>query len=154
MSSPTLARQDARQDPGAGRWTRFKEMWHTLKEDEPGKRFVHLYKKRREDRQGGFDWGRLAITTLGAVVSIAGVVFLAMPGPGLLVLALGLALMASESLALAKVLDWAESRIRPVALAALNRWQQIPPLRRKILTAITAVLGVASLSLFLLWRRF
>jgi hypothetical protein len=46
------------------------------------------------------------------LLSLVGVFFLAVPGPGIPILAVGLALIAQESAALARWLDRAELRLR------------------------------------------
>lgn len=46
--------------------------------------------------QRGWDLRRVAVTLLGFLVLVVGLVLLALPGPGLLVVALGLAILATE----------------------------------------------------------
>jgi hypothetical protein len=48
----------------------------------------------------------------GATLIAAGLVMLVAPGPGILVLVGGCAVVAEESLPMARFLDWAEVRIR------------------------------------------
>ena len=84
-------------------WDRFV---HAL----PGRRFQDRY--RRKQREEGSAWKRCAFVVTGILVSLAGVFFLAVPGPGLLILAVGLALIAQESAMLARSLDRAEIRAR------------------------------------------
>ena len=56
----------------------------------------------------------------GMAVLLAGAVMLVAPGPGILVFALGAALVAEESLWMAKLLDRMEVRIRR-AISALRK---------------------------------
>jgi hypothetical protein len=57
-------------------------------------------------------WKRCACVCAGVLLSLVGVFFLAVPGPGIPILAVGLALIAQESAALARWLDRAELRLR------------------------------------------
>jgi uncharacterized membrane protein HdeD (DUF308 family) len=74
----------------------------------PGRRFQELY-ERRAPRSILKRWGRLLG---GVLLCLAGLVMLVAPGPGILILLIGGALMAQESVAVARVLDRAELRIR------------------------------------------
>jgi hypothetical protein len=84
-------------------WDRFV---HTL----PGRRFQERYK--RKQREKGSAWKRCAFVIAGIALSLVGVFLLAFPGPGIPVLAIGLALVAQESSAMARFLDRAEIRLR------------------------------------------
>ena len=68
-------------------------------------------------------WLRRSIVTfLGGVVILVGVVLLVLPGPGLLVIALGLAVLATEYPAARRLLDRVKARL-PIdaARARLSR---------------------------------
>jgi hypothetical protein len=84
-------------------WDRFV---HAL----PGRRFQERY--RRMQREKGSAWRRCALVCAGIVLLIVGLFFLAVPGPGIPILAIGLALIAQESAVLARFLDRAELRLR------------------------------------------
>lgn len=56
----------------------------------------------------------------GFAVLAAGLLMLVAPGPGVIVLALGAALVAEESLLMARLLDRAETRIRSL-ISALRK---------------------------------
>ena len=65
--------------------------------------------KRAEGRRGALR----GLTILGGAALIAaGLFMLVAPGPGILVLVAGCALVAEESQYMARFLDWAEVRIR------------------------------------------
>ena len=46
----------------------------------------------------------------GIIIAALGLVLLPLPGPGSIVLAVGLMLIASESLTIARLLDWADQK--------------------------------------------
>ena len=57
-------------------------------------------------------WKRCAFFAAGIVLTLVGVCFLALPGPGLPILVVGLALIAQESVTMARLLDRTELRLR------------------------------------------
>ena len=77
---------------------------------QPGRRFQERY-RRMHAKQGG-TWKRCAYVAAGIVLTLVGVFFLAVPGPGIPILAVGLALIAQESSTLARGLDRTELRLR------------------------------------------
>jgi hypothetical protein len=84
-------------------WGRFV---HAL----PGRRFQERY--RLMQREKGSAWRRCVFVCAGVVLSLVGLFFMAVPGPGIPILAIGLALIAQESAAVARLLDRAEVRLR------------------------------------------
>jgi Putative transmembrane protein (PGPGW) len=82
------------------------EITHSL----PGRRFQERY--RRMHAENASAWKRCALFIAGIILTLAGVFFLAVPGPGIPILAIGLALIAQESVTLARWLDRTEVRLR------------------------------------------
>jgi uncharacterized protein (TIGR02611 family) len=69
-------------------------------------------------------WLRRPVVTLVGVVLIAvGIVLLVLPGPGLLVMALGLAVLATEYPAAQRLLD--RLKASPPVVAVRARWSQL-----------------------------
>jgi uncharacterized membrane protein HdeD (DUF308 family) len=95
-----------------------KTRWRELRQGEPGRRFRARYERRHSRRRhaGGRKW---SVMVAGAVIVLAGIVLLPLPGPGMLVIALGALLVAEESLTVAKMLDALELRGR----ALISRWR-------------------------------
>ncbi|WP_156345531.1 hypothetical protein [Verrucomicrobium spinosum] len=104
---------------------RVEHQWHLFASDQPGERFVNLHKRRQEQRQGNFSWSRILFVGAGILLIIAGLFFMAVPGPGLPVLVAGLGLMGSESLVMARGLDWTELKLRPPVLKLKTRWDAL-----------------------------
>ena len=84
--------------------------WNRFVHAAPGQRFQERYRRNREEHRGAFK--RCALVCAGLLLSLLGVFFLAFPGPGIPILALGLALVAQESRLLARLLDRAELKMR------------------------------------------
>lgn len=96
---------------------RLKTGWRELRQGEPGRRFRGCYERRhsRARHAGGRKWSVI----VAGLIAVAGIVLLPLPGPGMLVVALGAFLVAQESLTAARMLDQLELRAR--ALIARRR---------------------------------
>jgi hypothetical protein len=76
----------------------------------PGRRFQKRYRRKTSSERGRL--ARWACILAGIGLTTVGVFFLAVPGPGIPILAVGLALVAQESKTMARLLDRAEIRLR------------------------------------------
>jgi len=103
-----VARRSARR--AAQLLINLKKTWRELKRGEPGHRFQSRY-ERRASSGGARKW---ALIAAGAVLMLLGIIFLPLPGPGLLIIAAGALLVAEESLSAARALDWLEQQARRV----------------------------------------
>ena len=84
--------------------------WDRFVHTAPGQRFQERYRRMQERK--GSAWRRGALVCAGALLCLVGLFFMAVPGPGIPILALGLAFIAQESVALARFLDRAEVKLR------------------------------------------
>ncbi len=89
-----------------------KEHWQRLKESKPGHRFKDHYHQCQQSRSGGFSLRAVFIMSLGTLVLLGGIVAVPGPGPGWLIILLGLGMFAGESKLIASLLDWVEVRLR------------------------------------------
>lgn len=89
-----------------------RQSWRELRRGEPGQRFQERYHRNRGADTGAGRWLRLGA---GAVLLVLGLLMLVTPGPGLVALAVGAALLAGEFRAIARFLDWAELRVHRLA---------------------------------------
>jgi hypothetical protein len=93
-------------------FSRMQKAWQEIKRGKPGHRFQNRYESHRSPGHGGVrKWSLIA---LGVVLILGGTVFLPLPGPGMLIIAAGALMMAEESHAMARALDWMELRVRSV----------------------------------------
>ena len=99
----------------------WKREWKAFEKAPAGKRFVLRYESRK--REAGRGWKRVVPIALGFALIVAGVILLVIPGPGLLVVAFGGALIAQEFRWAAVALDWAEVRLRKVARFGERLWK-------------------------------
>ena len=84
--------------------------WDRFVHATPGRRFQERYERMQEDKCGALK--RCALVGAGILLSLVGIFFMAVPGPGIPILAVGLALIAQESAAMARFLDRTELRLR------------------------------------------
>lgn len=98
-----------------------KQRWRHVRSDPPGQRFRKYYERRAKDR--GSPFVRIAWSLVALMLILAGIVAIPLPGPGFIVIGVGLALLAGESLMIAKLCDQAELAIR-----------RLLPARRKLST--------------------
>ena len=93
-----------------------------LKSGLPGQRFANYYKAFH--RQHGFRWSTLLMILLSILSFAVGVILLFIPGPGFLFLLLGGALIAQESLTIARWMDRLELSLQPMFKRLQAWWQR------------------------------
>ena len=94
---------------------RAKRSWRLFKSSKPGDRFQVRYYYHRQSRHGRSSLSRIFNIVVGSVLVIFSVFFGWAPGPGTLTLVIGLSMLGSEFLVVARFLDWAEVRLRKLA---------------------------------------
>jgi hypothetical protein len=101
--------------------------WDRFVHATPGRRFLERYKRKQQARGGPLK--RLGFVSMGILVCLAGLFFMAVPGPGILIFAAGIALVAQESAFIARLCDRAELRIRKLLkrLSGKVRGWRTPP---------------------------
>lgn len=151
--APTAAGTSTPATKGQSLRERVEQQWHVFANDKPGERFANLHKHRQEHRQGSFSWGRILFIGAGLFLIIAGLFFMAVPGPGLPVLVTGLGLLGSESLFLARWLDWTEQKLRPPVLKLKSRWDSLSPRTKLSCWCSIVAAGAAAAMLLLMWWR-
>ena len=91
--------------------------WRRFKESKPGHRFQDRYHRRQESEQGWLHPSRLFYIGGGLIIVVGSILFGVLPGLGTLTFFLGLGMIAGEFRPFARLLDWAEVRVRK-----LGRW--------------------------------
>ena len=95
--------------------------WEEMKDDPPGQRFKRHYHRRKEQ---GDRHGRVLHFVMVIALLLGGVVLLFIPGPAVVLFALAAALLAEDSLRIARMLDWTEVRIRRLAKWGERVWKR------------------------------
>lgn len=92
---------------------RLRQGWRELRRGTPGRRFEERY--RRRHTHGVLR--KALVMAAGVLLVLAGIPLLPLPGPGLVVIAAGAALIAQESRTAARALDWLERRLRSAVMS-------------------------------------
>lgn len=125
-----------------------KQEWRAFKRDQPGRRFQNQRRRMRNGPRALM----VAQVVLGVILVAGGGVLLFAPGPGLLFIVFGLALIAGLSKKLARLLDRVEPPVRRFSIATRDRWRALPIIAKIGIGAIAA-LGVAAFAyaMYRLW---
>jgi hypothetical protein len=99
-----------------------KKNWTDLAKHPPGRRFQNRH--RRQDQRGSSTSRTLKLAA-SIVLILAGAVLLVIPGPGSVLIVIGAALLAEESMIVARFMDSAEVRIRKWIEAARTQWKKL-----------------------------
>ena len=98
-----------------------RRRWRNLARAKPGERFQNRYYDRKERRSSPLV--KCAYVVLGTLLVIAGIALLPAPGPGMLVVVFGAALLAEESLMVARLCDATEMKLRAWLRRARRVWK-------------------------------
>ncbi len=101
---------------------RARENWRRFKESKPGHRFQDRYHHRQQGSSGRFNPRAIFGIVGGILVVLGGVIAVPGPGPGWLIIFLGLGMLSGESKLVARFMDWGEMRLRGLAWRAVNFW--------------------------------
>jgi hypothetical protein len=124
-----------------------RHAWLELQAAEPGRRFRDRYRRRTNEKKGGVRKPLIMAAGIGLIT--VGLVGMVAPGPGVIGIALGAALVAQESYAAATLLDELELQGRKMADAALARWRGLSPGARAALVLVAAaIVLVAAFALY------
>jgi hypothetical protein len=113
-----------------------------LRDAPAGRRFIRRYKRMKSgDSPANLRWARIGAS---GIVFLAGLAMLVMPGPGILVSILGLAMLGGEFRRVAVLMDAAELKLREWLAAFLGWWYRASTALR-IGAVTTAALAVVAL---------
>jgi hypothetical protein len=119
---------------------RAKENWLHFKQSYPGQRFQdhhHRYQQGCIGRRRSYLRGFFSIFG-GFLVVVGGLIAVPGPGPGWLIILLGLGIVSRESLFFARLLDRAEVRLRGLSRRVAGIWR-ISPAFVKVLIVLAIV---------------
>src|SRR5215210_230667 len=117
---------------------RAKENWRRFKQGKPGHRFQdHHHRYQRSYRSRSYLRGLFSIIW-GLLVVVVGIIAVPAPGPGWLIILLGLGVIAGESLSFARSIDRVEVRLRQLARLVAGAWA-ISPFLVKVLIVLTVL---------------
>ena len=100
-----------------------KREWRALEKGTAGRRFQERHARARKSRTGSP--ARIFRLVAGFLIAAIGIVLMPAPGPGWVVIILGLGMAASHVKAVARALDWAELRVRSAWRWTRSRWRGV-----------------------------
>jgi hypothetical protein len=124
-------------------FTEIKQHWIQFRKYPVGERFERYYGSRHNVERGPVK--KVFLISTGILIMTAGIIFLAIPGPGLLVMLLGAALIARESLFVSRLFDRLEPHLWKFARWCRKTWQELSTASKTALVVIAAMLGVLAL---------
>jgi hypothetical protein len=102
---------------------RLKKQWSDFKRSRPGSRFRDRYERHKKNPSPW--WARVLQIGGGLLMIVVGLFFAVAPGPASIFFFLGGGLLASESLLIARLMDWLEVKCRLVVAWAKKRWRRL-----------------------------
>jgi hypothetical protein len=109
-----------------------KKQWRQFVRTPAGHRFQKMHEHRQEARSTEHPGRSTWLIVLGTLIAIGGVALLPLPGPGTIVLAAGLILVARESGAAARMLDFTDKRIHLFIQYLRRKWGQWSTTKRVV----------------------
>ena len=116
---------------------RTKRSWRHFKKSKPGDRFQVRYYYRKQSGPGRFS--RIFNIVVGSVLVMVSTFFGWAPGPGLVTLVIGLAMVGGEFLVVARFLDWSEVSLRKLARLARKVWVGATPVGKTLIVVVILV---------------
>ena len=98
----------------------------------------------RPEKRGGQAWTRIASVVVGLVLVVGGAILLVIPGPGLLVIAFGGALIGQEFRWAAVALDWTEVALRKAARFGVRFWKSASVAVRAAVVSAAAIVAAGA----------
>ncbi len=120
-----------------------RRTWREFSNGQPGYRFQRQYRRRQETTNGLFDPKNLLHLAGGVAIIVIGVLLAPIPGPGGIIVFVGLAMVGSLFLPVARALDWGELRARLILHWAGDVWQVLPPGLQVVLGLLAVIIAVA-----------
>ena len=118
-----------------------QKTWHHFRDAEPGKRFILHYRRHQAGSRSKLVAG--VYLMLGVVLVVVGALGLVAPGPGLLGIALGVAVLAQESEKASRMLDRLELWVRRLVAGFKRWWGKAGVVSKILVTAAACVVGFA-----------
>lgn len=129
-------------------FARLHTQWRQMKASRPGHRFRDRYDRHKKSSNAPKTvW--LVVRILAAVLLLlVGGVFMFIPGPAVVFFFFAGALLATDSLPVAKLLDWTEVQARKIGSKVRRLWRKLPTAGRVAVAALGLCLSATGTLLF------
>lgn len=114
--------------------TALQKKWHLLPTGRPGHRFRNRYHEHQKSTKRGF-MGMLVRFVLAGLCAVIGFILVFIPGPAVVFFLIAGALLATDWLPVARLLDWGEVHVRRI-------WQWLGAFWGRRSTAARVALGL------------
>lgn len=132
--------------------TSLEKRWRALSAGTPGRRFRERYYRNQKNPKKNW-MGRLVRILFAAVVLVGASVLTVVPGPAIPLFFLAGALIASDWLWMAKIMDRVEVFLRKIFKPIGKFWLHLPVYGRVLLALVTTTLSItASITIYRLMR--
>jgi uncharacterized protein (TIGR02611 family) len=118
-----------------------------MAEPSAKRRFVHAVRERRERHRERNRIIRIAVAMVGFLIVLVGLALIPLPGPGLLVTAVGLAILALEFAWAERLLERTVDKIEDAGETV----RKASPLQQVLLALGLALGGVAAIAIAIAW---
>jgi hypothetical protein len=119
----------------------FAKQWHSLSAGKPGHRFRDRYHQNQKNPQQRWT-GRIVRFVLAAVIFLGAAALTVIPGPATPLFFVAGALIASDWLWMAKVMDRIEVLLRKIFKPVGKVWLKLPVYGRVLLALFTTTLSI------------
>ena len=127
---------------------RLHQQWQQLAASRPGHRFRDRYERNKRDKNGAKLLWRVVRVAAAAIFVCIGAVFMFIPGPAILFYGIAGALLSTDSLPVAKFLDWCEVRGRQLGRWVKRRWARMSMAGKVAISTFSVVLSASATILF------
>ncbi|MDP9426162.1 MAG: hypothetical protein M3P37_09055 [Actinomycetota bacterium] len=124
---------------------RMKNSLQDFQQSKPGRRFRDRYDRRHQEDRSRLSPSSILYIVGGVLLVIASLFLGPAPGFGFGTAFLGLAMLASEFLLIARFLDKAEVRLRSLGRELRDVWRTMPFVLQAVAVLVAALLVVAFL---------
>jgi len=119
------------------------KQWHALSAGKPGHRFRDRYYSNKKNAQQRW-LGRILRFALAAVIFVGAAALTVIPGPAIPLFIVAGALVASDWLWMAKLMDRIEVWLRKIAKPIGKFWENLPTYGRVLLALLMTTLSITA----------
>ena len=124
---------------------RMRNSLQDFQQSKPGRRFRDRYDRRHQENRSRLSPSSILYIVGGVLLVVASLFLGPAPGFGFGTAFLGLALLASEFLLIARFLDKAEVRLRSLGREFRDIWRTLPLALKAVVVLVAVALAVALL---------
>lgn len=126
-------------------FSRLKQQWRHFRASQPGHRFRAINERHRGAGMARRWWIRALFWVAGLLLIVVGAFFAVAPGPASIFIFPGAILIACESHAVARGLDWLDVKLAPLFSYLGRTWRRLPHAAQLIVKILVAGGSIAAI---------